>query len=105
MYSQWGPTSANIAVGLASAVLENIPTMYSVLTMMPEMSRGEWLLATLSVGTGGSVLAIGSAAGVALMGQSNGKYTFFSHLKWTPVILFAYVASILTHLWLNARLF
>lgn len=105
MYSQWGATSANVSVGLASAVLENIPTMYSVLTMMPDMSRGEWLLATLAVGTGGSLLAIGSAAGVALMAQSNGSYTFFSHLKWTPVILFAYFVGILAHLWLNARLF
>lgn len=105
MYNQWGATAANIAVGLASAVLENVPTMYSVLTMMPDMSMGEWLLATLSVGTGGSLLAIGSAAGVALMGQSRGQYTFFSHLKWTPVILLAYVAGILAHLWLNARLF
>jgi Na+/H+ antiporter NhaD/arsenite permease-like protein len=105
MYSQWGATAANITVGLASAVLENVPTMYSVLTMMPDMSRGEWLLATLGVGTGGSLLAIGSAAGVALMAQSNGKYTFYSHLKWTPVILLAYFAGILTHLWLNARLF
>lgn len=105
MYNQWGHTPANIAVGLASSVLENIPTMYSVLAMMPDMSRGEWLLATLGVGTGGSLLAIGSAAGVALMAQSNGNYTFFSHLKWTPVILLAYIASVLTHLWLNARLF
>lgn len=105
MYSQWGVTPANITIGLASAVLENIPTMYSVLTMMPEMSRGEWLLATLGIGSGGSLLAIGSAAGVALMAQSNGQYTFFSHLKWTPVILLAYIAGILSHLWLNARLF
>ncbi|WP_260294915.1 sodium:proton antiporter NhaD [Sedimenticola hydrogenitrophicus] len=105
MYSQWGATAANITVGLASAVLENVPTMYSVLTMMPDMTQGEWLLATLSVGTGGSLLAIGSAAGVALMAQSNGNYTFYSHLKWTPVILLAYFAGILVHLWLNARLF
>ena len=73
--------------------------------MMPTMSQGEWLLVTMSVGTGGSILAIGSAAGVALMGQSKGQYTFFSHLKWSPVILLAYAASIITHLWLNARLF
>ena len=35
-------------------------------------------------GLGGSLLSIGSAAGVALMGQARGKYTFFGHLKWTP---------------------
>ncbi len=105
IYSQWGATYANIAVGLASSVIENVPTMYGVLGMMPNMSQGEWLLVTMSVGTGGSLLAIGSAAGIALMGESKGQYTFFSHLKWTPVILLAYVISILVHLWLNAKLF
>lgn len=105
LYNQWGATSANIAVGLASSVIENVPTMYGVLAMMPTMSQGEWLLVTMSIGTGGSILSIGSAAGVALMGQSKGQYTFFSHLKWSPVILLAYAASILTHLWLNAELF
>jgi len=46
---------------------------------------------------GGSVLSIGSAAGVALMGQARGYYTFFGHLKWTPVIFIGYVASIYLH--------
>jgi len=45
------------------------------------------------------------AAGVALMGQSDGKYTFFGHPKWTPVIALGYAAGILVHLWMNARLF
>jgi len=48
------------------------------------------------------LLSIGSAAGVALMGQARGKYTFFGHLKWTPVIAVGYVLSILVHLWWNA---
>jgi Na+/H+ antiporter NhaD/arsenite permease-like protein len=59
------------------------------------------LLVTLTAGVGGSLLSIGSAAGVALMGQARGKYTFFSHLKWTPAIAAGYVASILVHIWLN----
>jgi Na+/H+ antiporter NhaD/arsenite permease-like protein len=59
----------------------------------------------MSPGVGGSMLSIGSAAGVALMGQARGTYTFFSHLKWTPVIALGYAASILVHMWLNARLF
>ena len=41
--------------------------------------------------------------GVALMGQAHGKYTFFGHLKWTPVIAVGYVASIYVHLWVNSR--
>ena len=35
----------------------------------------------LAAGVGGSLLSIVSAAGVALMGQARGSYTFFSHLK------------------------
>ncbi len=105
MYGQWGATLANIAVGLSSAVLENIPTMSAVLAMNPEMSMGQWLLVTLTAGVGGSLLSIGSAAGIALMGQARGRYTFFSHLKWTPAIALGYAASILTHLWINSGSF
>ncbi len=105
MYTQWGATSANIAVGVSSAIVDNIPVMFAVLTMNPEMSTGQWLLVTLTAGVGGSLLSIGSAAGVALMGQARGKYTFFGHLKWTPVIALGYVASILVHFWVNASLF
>ena len=101
MYSQWGATSANIAVGVMSAIVDNIPVMFAVLTMNPDMSLGQWLLVTLTAGVGGSLLSIGSAAGVALMGQARGKYTFFSHLKWTPAIAAGDVARILVHMWLN----
>jgi NhaD family Na+/H+ antiporter len=101
MYADWGPTAANIAVGLISAVVDNIPVMFAVLTMNPDMPQVQWLLVTLTAGVGGSLLSIGSAAGVALMGQARGQYTFFSHLKWTPAIALGYVASIAVHLWLN----
>jgi len=105
MYVGWGATNANVAVGLLSAIVDNIPVMFAVLTMMPDMSTGQWLLVTLTAGVGGSMLSIGSAAGVALMGQARGHYTFFGHLKWTPVIALGYAASIATHLWLNGGLF
>jgi NhaD family Na+/H+ antiporter len=105
MYNQWGALYANIFVGVLSAIVDNIPVMFAVLTMLPDMDLGQWLLVTLTAGVGGSLLSVGSAAGVALMGQAAGKYTFFSHLKWTPVIALGYIASILCHLWLNASLF
>ncbi len=105
MYTQWGATSANIAVGVLSAIVDNIPVMFAVLTMQPEMSTGQWLLVTMTAGVGGSLLSIGSAAGVALMGQARGHYTFFSHLKWTPVIAIGYAASIATHMIINSKLF
>jgi Na+/H+ antiporter NhaD/arsenite permease-like protein len=102
MYGHLGATAANILVGLMSAIVDNIPVMFAVLSMNPDMGVGQWLLVTLTAGVGGSLLSIGSAAGVALMGQARGKYTFFGHLKWTPVIALGYAASVLTHMWLNA---
>lgn len=105
MYTGWGATSANIAVGVLSAIVDNIPVMFAVLTMNPEMSTGQWLLVTLTAGVGGSMLSIGSAAGVALMGQARGKYTFFGHLKWTPAIAAGYIASILAHMTINSAYF
>ncbi|MDH3980136.1 MAG: sodium:proton antiporter NhaD [Gammaproteobacteria bacterium] len=105
MYTQWGATAANVSVGVLSAIVDNIPVMFAVLTMQPDMSTGQWLLVTLTAGVGGSLLSIGSAAGVALMGQARGKYTFFGHLKWSPVIALGYVASIYCHLWINAAYF
>ena len=84
-----------------SAIVDNIPVMFAVLSMNPDMSHVQWLLVTLTAGVGGSLLSIGSAAGVALMGQARGQYTFFSHLKWTPVIALGYGASIWVHLALN----
>jgi len=101
MYLQWGPIAANIGVGLISAVVDNIPVMFAVLSMNPAMDQTQWLLVTLTAGVGGSLLSIGSAAGVGLMGQARGAYTFFGHLKWTPAIGLGYFASIGVHLWIN----
>lgn len=105
MYTQWNPIWANVMVGILSAIVDNIPVMFAVLTMDPSMSMGNWLLVTLTAGVGGSLLSIGSAAGVALMGAAHGKYTFFGHLKWMPVIALGYAASIGVHLMLNKGLF
>jgi NhaD family Na+/H+ antiporter len=103
MYIEMGPTFANIMVGILSAVVDNIPVMVAVLQMSPTMDVTQWLLVTLTAGVGGSMLSIGSAAGVALMGQARGVYTFFGHLKWTPVIALGYAASIWIHLIVNSR--
>ena len=113
MYHSWGlslsaahqATPANIFVGILSAIVDNIPVMFAVLTMDPTMSEGQWLLVTLTAGIGGSMLSIGSAAGVALMGQSKGYYTFFSHLKWTPVIFIGFIAAVFSNILINRALF
>ena len=105
LYTDLDPTVANVLVGIVSAFIDNGTIMYAVLTMEPKISEGQWLLVTLTAGVGGSLLAIGSAAGVGLLGQTKGIYSFTSHLKWMPVIALGYAASILTHFLINARFF
>ncbi|MFY9287940.1 MAG: sodium:proton antiporter NhaD [Alphaproteobacteria bacterium] len=103
LYVDLGTTNANILVGILSAVVDNIPLTFAVLSMQPEMDLDQWLLFTLTVGTGGSLLAIGSAAGVALMGMAKNSYTFMSHLKWSWAILLGYGASIVVHLIMSSK--
>jgi Na+/H+ antiporter NhaD/arsenite permease-like protein len=106
LYDGLGFTVANSLMGIISALIDNIPVMFSVIQMhdVTTMDLNQWLLITLTAGVGGSLLSIGSAPGVALMGQAKGIYTFSSHLRWTGVIFIGYVMSILTHLWLSGLL-
>lgn len=101
LYDGWGASATNIFLGFASALIDNIPVMFAVLSMDPDLNHFQWLLITLTTGVGGSMLSIGSAAGVALMGVARGQYTFFSHLKWTPVIMLGYGAAIYVHFLVN----
>jgi Na+/H+ antiporter NhaD/arsenite permease-like protein len=105
LYVGLDPSVANILVGIASAFVDNGTIMLAVLTMEPDISQGQWLLVTLTTGVGGSLLAVGSAAGVGLMGQAKGIYTFTNHLKWTPAIALGYLSSIAAHFLLNGRYF
>ena len=101
MYGGLGATLANTGVGLISAVIDNIPVMYAVLNMEPAMPLAQWLLVTLTAGIGGSIFSIGSAAGVALMGQARGTYTFFRHLRWSWAIALGYFLAVWVHLLVN----
>ena len=101
MYGTLGHTTANILAGIASAIIDNIPVMFAVLNMDLHMDRFQWLLITLTAGVGGSLLSIGSAAGVALMGISKGAYTFMQHLRWSWIILLGYALSICSHFLVN----
>jgi Na+/H+ antiporter NhaD/arsenite permease-like protein len=104
-YTVLGASHTNIVVGVASAIIDNIPIMFAVLSMDPHMSHGQWLLVTLTAGVGGSLLSVGSAAGVALMGQARGIYTFVTHLKWVWAVALGYAASIWLHFLVNAAHF
>ena len=103
LYGDLGPTAANVIIGVLSAVVDNIPLMFAVLTMDPAMSKEQWLLITLTTGIGGSMLSIGSAAGVALMGLARGVYTFPVHFRWSWAIALGYAIAILVQLFINAE--
>ncbi len=104
LYEGIGPTWSNIIVGILSAIVDNIPVMFAVLKMNPDMGIDQWLLVTLTAGVGGSLLSVGSAAGVAVMGVDRKNYTFLSHMKWSWAIALGYAASILSWYWVTEGL-
>lgn len=104
-YDGLGPTSASIVVGILSAIVDNVPVMFAVLSAGLSLSQGEWLLVTLTTAVGGSLLSVGSAGGVALMGLARGSYTFGAHLRWSWAIGLGYAVSVGAHLLLNRPLF
>jgi Na+/H+ antiporter NhaD/arsenite permease-like protein len=78
--------------------------MYAVLKMDPAMGLDQWLLITLTCGVGGSLLSVGSAAGVAVMGVDRKNYTFMTHLKWAPAIAVGYALSIICWYYMTGSL-
>jgi len=69
-----------LLLGVASAVIDNVPLVAASLGMFHEPMDNElWHFVAYSAGTGGSMLIIGSAAGVVAMGME--KINFFWYLK------------------------
>lgn len=79
-----------LMLGVASAVIDNVPLVAASLGMFSEPIDNElWHFVAYSAGTGGSMLIIGSAAGVVAMGME--KIDFFWYLKkisWLALIGF-----------------
>lgn len=93
-YRYFDPMWVNVAVGFISAVVDNVPVMYAILTSSPNMGIDQWLLVTLTAGIGGSLISFGSAAGVGVMGKMGGIYTFITHLRYSWIVLIGYAVSI-----------
>ena len=104
LFGQMNPSVANILIGLSSAFIDNGTLMFAVLSMHPPIQTGQWLLLTLTLGVGGSLLAIGSAPGVGMLGQIK-EYSFSFHLRWMPAVLLGYFASVAVHFWINSAYF
>jgi Na+/H+ antiporter NhaD/arsenite permease-like protein len=95
------------AIGLLSSIVDNVPLVAGAMGMYEIAEVGHyatdgvfWELLAFTAGTGGSILIIGSAAGVAAMGME--KIDFIWYLKRiTLLALIGYFAGIVTY-WLQA---
>ena len=88
-YTHLSPTIANYSAGLFSALIDNVPLTAALLKASPNLETSEWLGLTYAVGVGGSLLAIGSAAGIIAMSKVKGL-TFGSHIRYFPFLFIAY---------------
>lgn len=88
-YAHLSPELANYIAGLFSALIDNVPLTAALLKASPVLTTSEWLGLTYAVGVGGSMLVIGSAAGIIAMSKVKGL-TFASYLRYFPLLLVAY---------------
>lgn len=89
LYLAFSPNIANFLIGCVSAMIDNVPLTAAVLKSNLDMPLRDWLGFTYSVGVGGSLLAIGSAAGVLMMSKIEGV-GFISYLRYTPQLTVAF---------------
>ncbi len=80
-------------LGVFSAIVDNIPLTAAAIEILQTTDPAIWSLLAFAVGTGGSLLVIGSAAGVVAMGMVK-ELTFFTYMKLATVpVLAGYVAG------------
>lgn len=103
-YVQVAPQYANYMMGLFSALIDNVPLTAALLKSNPELHTAEWLALTYGVGVGGSLLAIGSAAGIIAMSKVKGL-TFGAFLRYTPLVFVAYSCGYIVALNLSSAVF
>lgn len=103
-YTQLAPQYANYLMGLFSALIDNVPLTAALLKSEPELPTSEWLALTYGVGVGGSLLAIGSAAGIIAMSKVKGL-TFGAFLRYTPLVFVAYTCGYIVALGLAKTIF
>ena len=86
-----------IILGLLSAIVDNVPLVAASQGMYKyPADHNFWLLLTYCTGTGGSILLIGSAAGVAAMGIEKISFTWYLR-KITPIALAGFIAGIVVY--------
>ena len=92
LYQLMPPVVANYLMGVLSAGIDNVPLTAAVLKSGIEMSTQEWMGLTYAVGVGGSLLVIGSAAGIVMMSKI-GALTFGRYIRFMLPLLLAYTVG------------
>jgi len=96
------PTIAAV-IGIVSAIVDNVPLVAATMKMYPltqvPLDDNLWSLIAYCAGTGGSLLIIGSAAGVALMGMEHITFGWYLR-RIAPAALVAYFVGLLAAVWI-----
>lgn len=83
---------ANLCLGMFSSLVDNVPLTAALLKADITMSTSQWLSLTYSVGVGGSLLIIGSAAGIVAMSKVE-AVTFTSYARYLLFLAIAFVVD------------
>ncbi|MFA7554275.1 MAG: sodium:proton antiporter NhaD [Spongiibacteraceae bacterium] len=89
LYTYMEPVYANYLLGVASALIDNVPLTAALLKADVDMDLASWLSVTYATGVGGSLLVIGSAAGIIAMSKVK-ELNFISYLSMGGYLLVAY---------------
>ncbi len=89
VYNVLPSTGANYVMGVLSSMIDNVPLTAALLKADIHMSTPEWMAFTYAVGVGGSLLIIGSSAGIVTMSKVKGL-TFAKYGKYALLLLIAY---------------
>ena len=85
-------------LGLASAIIDNVPLVAASIGMFKDgMDADAWHFIAYTAGTGGSILIIGSAAGVVAMGMENIGFGWYLK-RFSLLALAGYLGGVLTFL-------
>lgn len=89
LYDVMPPMLANFLMGMLSALIDNVPLTAALLKADLQMNSAEWMGLTYAVGVGGSLLIIGSAAGIVAMSKMPGL-TFITYLRSFGLLMMAF---------------
>lgn len=85
-------------IGMLSSVVDNVPLVAASMSMYDfQMDHYFWELLAYCAGTGGSLLIIGSAAGVAAMGIEKMDFIWYlKHISW--IALIGYLSGVIVYI-------